>query len=327
MSTLDPSSLAWMREHHATISTERLRAGEVTVDQQRALVGAGILQRVVDGAYSFGGVDPDETAKCAALCASRPQLVVAGPTAGRLWELRRSPRDGVVHVIAPPASQPCRMPWVRPYRTSFLFPEEVVMRPDGIRLTSPPRTVVDLTRYVDAVALASVIEHALSRRLCTVSTLHRCAERLNTPGRPWLRRFLDVLARRHPTAAAQSEAELLVFRALTDRGVRGLERQVRVFLPGYGRAFFDLAMPDLCWALEVDVHPEHRSLEGRANDLRRDDGAEAAGWRVRRVSELELRPGWFATTVTALLASIDRRRDEVEALKEAGRWYAHPTGR
>ena len=44
-------------------------------------------ERVVDGAYAFGGVDADELARCAALCGSRPHLVVAGPTAGRLWGL------------------------------------------------------------------------------------------------------------------------------------------------------------------------------------------------------------------------------------------------
>lgn len=315
MSTLDPSAIAWMRSHHTTIPSDRLAAG-TTIDQRRALVSAGVLGRVVDGAYAFTGVVPDEAARCSALCSSRPQLVVCGPTAGRLWELRRSPRDGLVHVIAPPASQPCREPWVRPYRTSLLHPNEVVARPDGIRLTSPPRTVVDLTRYVDPLALASVIEHALSRQLCTIATLYRTAQRLNTPGRPWVRRFVSVLAQRHSGAAAQSEAELTLHRALEARGVRGLQRQVRAELPGYGTAWFDLAVPAVRWAVEVDLHPEHRTLEGRASDLRRDDGAEAIDWRVRRVCELELQPARFASTVDALIAALRRRRDELTSRAE-----------
>ena len=136
----------------------------------------------------WAGVEVDEMARCAALCTSRPDLVIAGPTAGRIWGLRRTPRDGLVHVIAAPGSHPCREPWVRPYRTALLADDELVLRPDGIRLTSPPRTVVDLTRYVDVTSLQSIVEHVLDVGYCTESTLSRTAERINTPGRAWVRR-------------------------------------------------------------------------------------------------------------------------------------------
>jgi len=321
MTALDHDAIAWMRSDHATILA-RSETTDVSLDQRRRLVAGGVLERVVDGAYAFAGVARNELARCAALCSSRQHLVVAGPTAGRLWDLRRSPRDGLVHVIAPPASHPCREPWVRAYRTALIHGDEVVARPDGIRLTSPPRTVVDLTRYVDAIVLASVIEHALSRQMCTIATLHRTANRLATPGRPWVRRFLAVLAQRHPGAAAQSAAELVVFQALELRGVRGLQRQARVDLPGYGAAVFDIADPNVRWAVEIDLHPEHRTLEGRASDILRDDGADALGWRVRRVSELELTPGRFAATIDALHTSWRRRHRDVDALRAAGRWPA-----
>ena len=110
--SLDARSLAWLRDHHATISTAALDEHGIDRDARRRLVASGILDRVVDGGYRFTGVADDERSRCAALCASRPHLVVGGPTAGRLWDLRRSPRDGVVHVIAPPRSNPCCAPWV-----------------------------------------------------------------------------------------------------------------------------------------------------------------------------------------------------------------------
>ena len=321
MSSLDARSLSWMRTHHATIPTGEL-ARETTLDQRRAMVASGLLERLVDGAYGFGGVDIDELAQCAALCGSRPHLVVAGPTAGRLWELRRTPRDGLVHVIAPPASNPCREPWVRAYRTALVFDDEVVRRPDGIRLTSPPRTVVDMTRYVDPWSLASVIEHVLSRRLCTAGTLHRTALRLATPGRPWVKRFLAVLGQRAPGAPAESDAELRVFEALRSRGVSGLRRQVRLVLPAYGAAYFDVAIPELCWAVEVDLHPEHNTIEGRARDNGRDHSADSIGWVVRRVGELELTPQRFESTIDALMLSLRKRAGDVEALRAARRWPA-----
>jgi very-short-patch-repair endonuclease len=318
MSSLDRHALSWLHDHHATISSEALRASGVTLDRRKNLVRSGLLERVGDGAYALGAVDVNELERCAALCTSRHHLVVAGPTAGRLWGLRRSPQDGLIHVIAPPHSHPCREPWVRAYRTPLLAEDEIVRRDDGIRLTSPPRTVVDLTRYVEPFALASAIEHVLARQMCTVTTLARTAGRLASPGRPWVRRFLAVLEQRHPGAAAESEWELRVCNALVQRGVSGLERQVWTELPGYGRARFDIAIPELQWVLEIDIHPDH-GLEGGAADKRRDRCARAIGWETERVGEQDL-VARFDATIEGLVQAIERRRAQVAALRAAGLW-------
>jgi len=179
-----------------------------------------------------------------------------------------------------------------------------------------------MTRYVDPWSLASVIEHVLSRRLCTAGTLHRTALRLATPGPPWVKRFLAVLGQRAPGAPAESDAELRVFEALRSRGVSGLRRQVRLVLPAYGAAYFDVAIPELCWAVEVDLHPEHNTIEGRARDNGRDHSADSIGWVVRRVGELELTPQRFESTIDALMLSLRKRAGDVEALRAAGRWPA-----
>jgi hypothetical protein len=319
MTGLDRRVVDWLRSHHATVTNTTLDECDVSLDQRNRLVGAGTLSRVVDGAYVFDGVEIDEQGRCAALCTSRPHLVVAGPTAGRLWGIRRSPRDGLIHVLAPPRSHPCRAPWVRVYRTALIDEDDVVERADGIRLTSPARTCVDLSRYVAPPALASAIEHVLSAQLCTVDTLHETAARLATPGRPWARRFLRVLGSRAPGAPAESEPELRVTNALINRGVSDLRRQFRVRVPGYGPARFDGAIPELLWAVEVDVHPEHATGEGTANDKIRDRKARAVGWEIERVSELDLSLR-FAETIEDLVASVQRRRDQVARLQVAGHW-------
>jgi very-short-patch-repair endonuclease len=317
MPSLDSRITSWMRDHHATISTEALVAAGISTPQRDRLVAAGVIERVIDGAYRFVGARNGELARCAALCTSRPHLVVGGPTAGRIWCIRRSPRDGLVHVIAPPASQPCRQPWVRAYRTALIRDDEIVIRPDGIRLTSPPRTLIDLTRYLRNDALASAIESALHTGLCTVATLYRLAERLNTPGRPWVRRFLRVLSARVPGRPRESDWERRVCDGLVRRGVSGLQPQVKDTLPGVGPVRFDLAIPSIRWVLEVDVHPEHRTLEGQANDHRRDRRSRRHGWIVDRVGELELGAD-FDGTLDDIVCSIDERRAEVAALAAAG---------
>lgn len=311
MAALDRDAVAWMREHHATLTNNRLDQIAMTLDQRRRLVEQGVLERVLHGGYAFGGVEPDELARCAALCEARPHLVVAGPTAGRLWGIRRSPRDGLVHVIAPPASQPCREKWVKPYRTALIYDDEIVVRPDGIRLTSPPRTLIDLTRYVSVADLRSAIESALHAEMCVIATLERTAARLDTPGRPWVRRFMRTVSGRPPGAAAESEWEMRVFNALIGRGVYDLERQVPLTIPGYGSVRFDAAIPALRWALEIDVHPSHLSVEGASKDKRRDRKAEAIGWVTRRVGEADLCRD-FPGVIEDLVGSIARRRAELQ---------------
>lgn len=319
MPSLDGRLAEWMRTHRATVPNSILDVNGVSEPQRRRLVIAGVIERVVDGAYQFRGVEPDELSRCAALCASRPHLIVAGPTAGRRWGIRRSPRDGLVHVIAPPHSQPCRETWVRAYRTALIDDEDIVVLADGTRLTSPHRTAVDLTRYLGDDALASAVEHVLSSGMCTMATLSRVAERLNTPGRPWVRRFLRVLAGRTTGRPRESDWERRVHDALVNRGVSDIESQVGEQLAGYGTARFDLAIPSIRWVLEVDAHPEHRTLEGQAGDHRRDRKSRRQGWAVERVGEAELTAD-FAATIDDLVSAVALRRDEVARLTLAGLW-------
>jgi very-short-patch-repair endonuclease len=306
---LDHRALSWLRDHHATIATSATvdDALILRTDARRRMVEAGLLRRVVTGAYVFAATPEDELVRCTALCTSRPQVVIAGPTAARMWTMRRAPRDELVHVITPPGSNPCRAKWVRPYRTDTLRPHDVVSRPDGIRVTSPPRTVVDMGRYVEDLDLASLVEHTLERGMCTEITLRRLATRLVAPRRPWVRRLLEILDARAGGAPAASEWERCVREDLRRRGVHDLVAQHPVDLPGYGRARFDLAIPDLRWALEVDVHPSHRSLEGAARDNRRDRAAQAAGWAVCRVAELQLTADLDRTMADLVDAIAERR--------------------
>jgi very-short-patch-repair endonuclease len=318
MPSLDGEVAAWMRRHRSTVSNEQLEAIGISESQRRRLVSAGVIERVVTGAYRFAGVETDDLMRCAALCTSRPELVVAGPTAGRYWKFPRVPRDDLIHVLAP-HSQPCREPWVRPYRTPLIDPDDVVVRIDGIRITTASRTAVDLTRYVDDESLATVTEHVLSKGVCTIASLQRCAERLNTPGRHWVRRFLRVLESRLPGAPRESSWELRVHTALVARGITDIESQVWQTIPGHGPARFDLAIPSLQMVIEVDVHPEHRTPSGRTSDIRRDRGSRRIGWAVERLGEEELRTG-FDTAIDDVADAVRLRRAEVRRLNAAGLW-------
>lgn len=327
MSRLDHTGLASLRSHNQAIATTGLRALGVTAGQQDRMVANGQLAPVLKGGYVAGSAKPDDLMRQTALCLAHPELVIAGFSAGRHWQLRLMTNDGHVYAIGPPASHPCKQPWVVVYRTALIDPDDIVTLNDGRRVTSPARTVIDLTRYVSPSTLASIIEQVLHLRYCSVDTLRQCAERLNTPGRPWVRRFLRVLGGRLPGAPSESGGEFDVLMEFQRQGVRDMVRQFRVVLPGYGDARFDLSIPELRWAFEADLYPTHWTPDGIARDQARDAAAATLGWVTRRGGPVRLSKQNRAATIADAVGDISRRREEVARLTAVGLWPPPPPPR
>jgi very-short-patch-repair endonuclease len=284
MSFLPPAVHRLLARQHGVASTHQLRSLGLSARQIEHHVHGGNLLPVVRGAVRSPAVPFDELGRCAALCLARPEVAIAAQTAGRLWGLRRVAADRRVHLLAPPAANPTIAPWAVTYRTAAVHADDIVQRDDGIRLTTRPRTALDLARHLGDADLLSVIEQVLRDGNHSVDELRSVAVDWMSPRRPWLTRFLALLDRRLAGAPAESHPEVRLGDALRRRGVTGLERQHPVDLPGYGRARFDLALPALRWAIEVDVHPSHEESAGRESDARRDAAAGHAGWLVTRVS-------------------------------------------
>jgi len=281
---LSAAAHSLLARQHGVAGAHQLEAIGYTRRQIRRLSEAGALEPTLRGAYRTPSVPFDERARCVAVCAARPDLTVAGPTAGRLWGLRRLPKDARIHVIGPPACNPAVAPWVVPYRTAAIHPHDALERADGVRVTSRARTALDLTRWLNDADLLSIIEQVMHDGALDEGELWAVAADWLTPGRPWVKRFVRVLAGRLGGPAAESHPEVRVAAELGRRGIRGLVRQHEIVLPRYGRARFDLAVPELRWAIEVDVHPRHLETAGAASDAHRDECAALADWHTSRVS-------------------------------------------
>ena len=299
MTVFSIESLAYLRSHHGVASGRALGDVGITPGDLRRLVEAGNLVSVLRGVYRMPTVPFDELARCAAVCAAHPGAVISGPTAGRLWGLRRLPSDHRVHILAPPGSHPTVEPWVVPYRTRAFHPHDVHRRDDGIAVTNRARTALDLARFVTPTDLLSIIEQVISDGRLTDHELRTTAIDWMSPRRGWIRRFLEVLDGRLHGGAAESHGEVVLGDALRAAGVRGLERQYRIDLPGYGPARFDLAVPEVRLAIEVDLHPTHFETNGRWRDHTRDLAARRIDWQVARVVAGDLGAG-LPTTVRRL---------------------------
>jgi len=270
---------------HGAASVGQLLDAQLTARQIRHLEQAGSIAMVLRGAYRSPSVADGELSRCAAVCLARSDVAVAGPTAGRLWGFRRLPDDRRIHVLAPRASNPAIAAWVVPYRTDARHDIDVVGREDGIRLTTRSRTAFDLARWLRPDDLLSVIEQAMHDGRLTEGEMFDVAVDWLSPQRPWARRYLLMLERRLPGGTAESHPEVRVAIALVRLGVRGLVRQHRIELPDHRRARFDLAVPELRWAIEVDLHPTHRQTAGILADERRDRAANAIGWVTTRITK------------------------------------------
>jgi very-short-patch-repair endonuclease len=291
-----------LARQHGVASTQQLLDTGLSARQLRHLQQSQDLELVLRGAYRTPSAPDTELARCAAVCAARSDVAIAGPTAGRLWGFRRLPSDHRIHVLAPPASNPAIARWVVPYRTDARHDHDVVERGDGIRITTRARTACDLARWLGPDDLLSVIEQAAhDGRLDDGDFLDVAADWLS-PRRPWVRAFLQALDRRLPGGAAESHPEVRVADALGRAGVRGLVRQHRIELPGHGNVRFDLAIPELRWAIEVDLHPHHRETLGIASDERRDRAAGTIGWMTTRVSDVQYEER-FNETIAELVAT------------------------
>jgi hypothetical protein len=289
MNALNRPVLDWAASHHTVVAATDLTRLGMTRSQRRRLVRDNVLERLLDGAYHFPGVPNDELGRCVAACTRPSGLIIEGPTAGRIWGYRRMPVDGLVYVIAPPASNPSVEPWLRPYRTAMIDPLHIVERSDGIRLTSPPRTVVDLSRHLSDNDLRSVIDQVESQGMGTAETMRRVAADLATPGRPWASRFLRVLEQRPGYGVPESAL-----------GVAGSRR-------------LDASVDRIRWGVEVDVYPTHFTEEGGSNDRDRDLACDAIGWRVSRVARPALKRD-FDLAIDRLVKVFEQRcREQLQA--------------
>lgn len=302
MAHLTPEAHQHLASHHGIASVEQLIDCGLTFDRIQRIRQDGGLELVLPGAYRTPSAPFDELARAAAVTTAHPELAIAGPTAGRLWGFRRLPPDHRIHVIAPPGSHPTRISWVMPYRTSAIHDRDIVERVDGIRVTSRARTALDLARFVPPLALRSIIEQAMRDGRYSEDDMRAVAVDWLSPRRPWARCFLRQLEWRVGGGAADSHHEVILGEALEAAGVRGLVRQHEIALPGYGAARFDLAVPGLRWAIEVDVHPSHSESLGVRSDAARDAAATSLGWCVTRVVEAE-----FGTCLPATVDGLLQR--------------------
>lgn len=303
MNDLTPAALAVFAGHHGVATGPMLQRAGVSKNRRRRLLADGLLIPEYRRVARLAGSPVTLESRSAALCLEHPQGFITGPPAGRLVGLRRMGQVDDLHYSVPHGSNIGPIEGVVLRQTTRIAGYHVQRRADGIVVASAPRLGFDLAADLTEVDHASVIEQILHERRCTLATLGRIGRELAHPGRRGSLLFLRTLATRLSGGPRESHPEVRLAKALQARGVPVVSQLDRLQLPNGRSIRIDLAVPQIRWAIEIDVHGDHCLLEGGTNDRRRDRQCHRIGWQVERVTALDL-------------ADFDTLCDELVALYE-----------
>lgn len=262
------------RQHGCAGRWQLLEAG-ITREQIAVRLEASRLVALHRGVYLVGTVAPQHACAMAALLAYRLEAILSHRSAAALWALLPYPATAVAWVTVPPERR-ARRPRINAIRAR-LDPRDVRIR-YGMRLTSPPRTILDLAAIIDdPYELERIVADAAYRRLARERELRdQLARNPRKRGTVKLRAVLDLPGGPKRT---RSPAERAMLRLLRERGIGDFETNVRVH--GYEVDFYWRAYN---LAVEVDGWDAHSSRKAFEHDRLKAATLQAHGIEVMRVT-------------------------------------------
>ena len=275
---------ALAERQHGVLATRQLLAAGLTHSAIRRRVRRGRLVRLHHGVYSVWGSRPTQRGRWAAAVLYGGALaMLSHHVAAALWALA-SARSGPTDVTAP--SKHASIATVRFHRSNPPPDERAVG--DGLPLTSPARTILDLAPLSSDRAVERMIDEAEARRLGVGASLPALLERY--PRRPGAPRIRRVLAARGALGLTRSELEERFLALLRRRGLREPRLNAPVRVAGHPYEL-DCFWPDLRLAVELDGYRFHAGRSSFRDDRIRDRRLRSVGIETVRVSAHDLGPG------------------------------------
>jgi len=225
--------------------------------------------------------------------AGGPGAVLSHRSAAELWAVMPVTRR-VPHVSVSRSRRPCA---TVVFHHPRLDPVDLTTR-DGIPVTAPARTLLDLAAVLTSRQLERAFEEADRLRLLDRERLRALGERRGQRG---IREFRRLAARLLPAdVRTRSSLEYRFLRLCRDRGLPAPEANARV-------AGLEV---DVLWrpqrlVVELDGHAYHRGRTAFERDRLRDSTLQAAGYRVLRFTHrrIEDDPDGVLATVRRLLVT------------------------
>lgn len=273
------------RDQQGLISREQLEHEGLDAGARRRRVGAGLLVPVLPGVYRSSATSESWRQFVRATWMwLRGRGVMSHLTSASLLGLIETETFPIevttsTHSLKAPSDR------VVVHRVKHLEPRDRRMI-QGIHITTPVRTVVDLAGSLPQRRFEFVLDEARRRRLVAERPLREALNRLGRQGRPGiklLRHILDAGELSLPVPGSPFERRFIQF---LDR--RSLPEADRQFVIRDDRGQFvaqvDFAYPDLKIAIECDSKKHHFGVDDWEHDVARRSKLAALGWLVIHVS-------------------------------------------
>lgn len=287
-------------EQDGVVTARQCLAAGMRWDEITLRYRTGAWRGVFRGVYFVHRDQPSNRARIrAGLLSLGPTAIATLTSAATLHGLPYPPEDPAVHASVPPERNRLDQPGL--LVRQLVVPDSDCVEVDGMRATSPARTLADLALRLNRPDTVSMLDGALHQQIISDEDLLLITAMVR-------RRRGAVRARRRLAEVdgrAASPLETRIRLVCTDGGVPPEEVQYPV-TDGYGHvvAIADLAWPSRKLIVEVDGRLVHATPEAIYHDRRRQNELAAKGWTVIRFTWADLhRPGYVVAAIRRALAA------------------------
>jgi very-short-patch-repair endonuclease len=261
-------------EQHGVVSAAQLHAIGLNCEAIRVRLHNGRLHRIHRGIYAVGHQALALPARfMAATLACEPDGVLSYRSCGAHWEFMRWDGRYLIELTVSGSGSRSR-PGLRIHRTRSLDLRDVA-RHNGIPVTTPARTLLDLADELPDKGLRRAVRQAQALQLTNVRLIADVLTRAN--GRHGARRLAALIS--DGPAPTRSELEDLVLELVLRGGLQRPQINRRL-----GGVYPDLRWPEQRLTVECDGAAWHSGRLAREDDAQRQARLEACGERVLRVT-------------------------------------------
>lgn len=245
---------------------------EAGLPDRRATRAVAGLREVHDGVFLTGHGPLTDHQRRLAATLTAPRTVLSHASGGAHWGFR--PWNGGFEVVTRPGNGgPRRIGDLLVCRSSCLTGQ--IVRRDGIPVTTPARTIIDLAPHLTDRQRAKAVREAIRLRVMTALELRLTLA--GHRGRRGTRGLAELAAclERLPIARTRSDAEARALEVLDAAGVRAPDLNHHI-----NEEEADLSWPASRRIIEIDGPQFHQDPD---EDARKERAWRAAGWAVDRL--------------------------------------------
>jgi len=300
----DRALAALAAAHHGIIRLDDAIANGLGRDERRRRLSAGAWVAPYKGVYRLAGAPVTWRGELLSACwAGGERAAASHRSAAALWEFPGRRTD--VTEITCPRWRRAQHRGLIVHETKVLDPADVTMV-DGIPVTTPERTLLDLGAVQRRLVVEMALDNALRRDLTTHVALRGLLQRLGRRGRNGVGCLRAILDERVPEQAVpESEMETKLRRVLRGNGLPDPVPQYEVLDHGRFVARVDFAYPDRKIAIEYDSYQEHTGKLALVHDSARRNALLALGWTPLTATAEDVRQG--GSRLAAAIRQIARR--------------------